>query len=126
MDLLVIGSIEDIAASVFGIYKVTPSSGHGIKWQNLQKFITNSYMIGKICFKLHSSPNVLIYATKLLPIFSSSQIVLQVLICWSWGVSPYISVIEFDIVNPLMNTFDHTRLLLFRIPLAMYIYVGEV
>ena len=30
LDLLVIGSIEDIAAPVFGIYKVTPSSGHGV------------------------------------------------------------------------------------------------
>ena len=30
LDLLVIGSIEDIAAPVFGIYKVTPGSGHGV------------------------------------------------------------------------------------------------
>ena len=30
LDLLVIGSIEDIAVPVFGIYKVTPSSGHGV------------------------------------------------------------------------------------------------
>ena len=30
LDLLVIRSIEDIAAPVFGIYKVTSSSGHGV------------------------------------------------------------------------------------------------
>ena len=30
LDLLVIGSIEDIAAPLFGIYKVTPSARHGV------------------------------------------------------------------------------------------------
>ena len=74
--------VKGAIASFLALTRITyrPLQGSNT-WQNLQKFITKSYIVKKICLKLYPCLNLVYYATKFLAILISKQILPQ---CYLW------------------------------------------
>ena len=69
--------------------------------QNLQKFVTNSYIIKKLCFKLHPLANLLYYCNKIATyIFSKRDCALEMIMVVTRGFT--LSCFFFSILRRLL------------------------
>ena len=109
MVLLVIRFIKGITAPLMVHIEVTYYWSY---WSIGRTFITNSYIIGKICFKLHLSLNLLAFTSKILVVFFFFMIVPQPKSYWSQEVLPYWNSLQACTLDGRYNKllFTHATL----------------